>query len=1383
MKTMNHIVLNAVDSLLAFSSSSMAVSINPTSRNFTKDGGGGAVIVTTAVPEYWTATSDRAWLNVTPTTSGTGNGTVAYLVSANLSADNRSGKVTIGGQIHAVNQSGYASAINPLSAAYTLAGGTGVINVTVDAGISWSAVSDSAWCRITAGSSGSGSGTTFFTVAANTDVATRFANISIAGQVFTISQAGTDVLLKPSTAAVGPDTSFVQFDINALSATLWTVSSQVDWIYPLGLSSGSGAASITLTVVRNSSWQPRVGTVQVGSALLTIRQMGVLNPAYSITPTSVTAPSAGAAGAIAVSATMDAPWAVTSNVPWVIVVAGASGAGNGGVRYVVSQNPSPAARTGRVVLSGSGPQQDLKSLFQGQLSDVGYLSGSPSLLPNAPSTRPNNPDGRETYFNATTSAIAYPSPWNRTSYSCTYSFWFRTDFAGRTNRLFMLENSYKTKLYTATDGRLRLDGGWGSLSPVFWIQANQWYHIILCQSSSALSMWLDGQQVASYITLDALDPFSGSSVRFGGGGSIWGTNNFYQGSIDDYRCWDRALSDPEILMLYATEAAGKSTPTNAITYTSLTHTITQSGAVGLLSATATNFPAAGGSGAVSLTIGSAAVWSVSSDSAWLTLVTTNSGFGNATINYSVAPSSTIYNRFGTLTIAAIPYVVTQTGRGVSVTGGPFGFGTDGGLGSFNIASENNAAWSVVNDNPWITITTGGSGTAPATCMFVVSPYGSPLVARTGFLYVGTNAIAVTQSGYTASVSPLVNLAAANGGSQSVTVSVPAGAIWSAISRVPWITIIGGQSQSGSGNLTYIISGNAGGTRSGTIIVAGEVVTVTQNSANPGSVVNLYVGSESGRQGQQVVVPISGVNFSNIQTAQFTVKWDYASLQYVGVEQYGLAGLNTANFGFPTAGTMTFSWEHPTLDSASLASNTPLFAVRFSILGTPGASTQVRLDSQPTLVELTDMNGNPTVVVSTNGWVKFLNTYDISGSMKYQGSQFYVSNAVFTASGDLVATTNSGTGNSYMFSVTNGANVTISASKTTDTSPSAGISTADIVLIRRHIMGLATFIDPYQLLAADANGSGTVTTADISSLRKLILAITNALPAGMWQVFPSDYLFQNPMLPWNPPNYRQYYSVAGSYSGQHFVAIKVGDVDGSWTNTAGASGTPQKVVTHPKGAKSLPLLSVSSGKTNPTGNVNLNIVVTNFTGVTGIQFSMDWDPALLSYAGITTGGLPLFGSGNIGVTYTSAGKLAIAWDDIYGTGVTLPDGTNLFQVNFAAKGVSGTSSVNISDVPTMREVVFGTMAQTPTTADGRVVIASIATPPIIFGQSVSNNVFTVLFGYTPGVTYGIDYSTNLIIWLPASNPQIIINGSTARWSDDGILTGGFGGRKFYRVNAR
>ena len=104
-----------------------AVTINPATRNFTMDGGGGAVIVTAGAAESWTAAADSAWINVSPTTSGTGPGTVAYLVSANLSADKRSGKVTIGGQVHTVNQSGYASVINPVSGSYNLAGGNGVI--------------------------------------------------------------------------------------------------------------------------------------------------------------------------------------------------------------------------------------------------------------------------------------------------------------------------------------------------------------------------------------------------------------------------------------------------------------------------------------------------------------------------------------------------------------------------------------------------------------------------------------------------------------------------------------------------------------------------------------------------------------------------------------------------------------------------------------------------------------------------------------------------------------------------------------------------------------------------------------------------------------------------------------------------------------------------------------------------------------------------------------------------------------------------------------------------------------------------------------------------------------------------------------------------------
>lgn len=57
-------------------------------------------------------------------------------------------------------------------------------------------------------------------------------------------------------------------------------------------------------------------------------------------------------------------------------------------------------------------------------------------------------------------------------------------------------------------------------------------------------------------------------------------------------------------------------------------------------------------------------------------------------------------------------------------------------------------------------------------------------------------------------------------------------------------------------------------------------------------------------------------------------------------------------------------------------------------------------------------------------------------------------------------------------------------------PLLGMSTWDLVLISKHILGLAIFTEPWQLLAADMNCSGSITTFDIVEGRKLILGITN-----------------------------------------------------------------------------------------------------------------------------------------------------------------------------------------------------------------------------------------------------------------------------------------------------
>lgn len=1598
------------------------ISIDPPTRTFAKEGGGAAVIVTATPSETWTATTAASWINITPTTSGTGNGTVAYLVSANLTADTRPATVVIGGQVHTVTQTGYPSSVNPLSADFNLLGGSGQISVVVAAGISWTASSSQSWVKLISGASGFGGGTVSFTVDPQTDIATRYATISVAGKVFSISQTGTDVIVTPRTALADPETTVLTLAVRSLATTSWTVVSDVEWIFPLGASSGSGDGTVTLAVAENASWSQRSGTLHIGSTVITIAQAGKANPVYAITPTSVTAPAAGAAGAVAMSATMDAPWSVTSSVPWVTVVSGPTGVGDGGVQYVVSQNPYTTPRSGTVEFTTSPPQV-APDLMRGQLAHfplnnglgsymgLNTLAGNPaSFLPNA---RSSNPDGFVAWFgNGQTMYADFTGLAARTRPDATYSLWFRVDWDNRINRIFNMDGLWN--VYTEADGRLRSDGPRGALYPQEYIRKDTWYHLIMRQTTTNVEMWLDGRMVDQKNVPDQLRS-TATRISIGGGAS-WG-GNFFQGSIDEVRVWDRALTDQEMLFLYAQETDGTSTKpynayvsqptlprsdqrvayyrfeqsaldadrfgrpcaldtsfggfttdrygiavsavrngmrvgredqyhnTSAATHSfwikfhdlgnrtiflkewrnvgareqcgiatrevyerfclrmldgnnmqairrheqrncttttpweiriekpmqierwyhfviaaddqdggiyidgtlyatipgwywgkiingvdanygsaylgvgydvqsanadyddyqiydrkfttaevyqkygaekpkPLTHTITQAPSTGQLLGSETNFPASGGNGAAGLTIGSASVWSISSDSAWLTVVGsyTNGGTGAATINYSVAANNTTASRSGRLVIAGLTYTVNQGGRNVTVDGTGFSFGPDGGSSQFNVASENNASWSVINTNTWITIAAGGSGTAPATCIFVVSPYSSPLVARTGFLTAGSNVIAVTQSGYTASVSPLVNTLPANGGSKSVTVTVPPGAIWSALAQAPWITLLGSQSQSGSGTLTYIVNGNAGGARTGQIIIAGQVVTINQAAITAGALVELRPGSASTRTGSQIVIPITGYGFSNILSAQFSFKWDTTALDYVGVEQFNLPALGAANFGAPSPGTLTFSWEHPSLDYTDLTPSTPLFSVRFNVKGVPGTSSKLRIESIPTLIELMDWFGDRKVVATTQGTVSVINTFDVAGKTKYQDTEFAVTNVQYVIGGDLALTNSSGTSNSFAVSVSNNASINVSAFKSSDSTPNRGISTADTVLLRRHILGLSPITSSYKLLAADANGSGTITTADITATRRVILGQTNTLPVGMWRVIPTDYVFPIASQPWNAPNFRQYYNIAGNYTEQNFVAVKIGDIDQSWTNS---SVGPAKAVlsdrNNPITIKGLatPGILIRPANGIPGGIVVVSLVASNFTGITGLQFSLDWDPQLFSYVGISNATLPFLGTGNLGTTYTAAGKLAVAWDDVNGTGVTLPDGTNIFQLLLKSTGIAGSSPIYLSDIPTTREVVVGTTAMVPFTGSATLSIRDVR--PTIGNLGVVGTVFSMTFDYIPEKTYGIDYSTNLVNWTTITSPSLTFPAAgKAKWSDDGSITGGARSKKFYRV---
>ncbi len=55
-------------------------------------------------------------------------------------------------------------------------------------------------------------------------------------------------------------------------------------------------------------------------------------------------------------------------------------------------------------------------------------------------------------------------------------------------------------------------------------------------------------------------------------------------------------------------------------------------------------------------------------------------------------------------------------------------------------------------------------------------------------------------------------------------------------------------------------------------------------------------------------------------------------------------------------------------------------------------------------------------------------------------------------------------------------------------PLNGVSTADVIKIRRHILGLELLTSPFKQIAADVNLSKSITTADVSEIRRLILGL-------------------------------------------------------------------------------------------------------------------------------------------------------------------------------------------------------------------------------------------------------------------------------------------------------
>ncbi len=119
--------------------------------------------------------------------------------------------------------------------------------------------------------------------------------------------------------------------------------------------------------------------------------------------------------------------------------------------------------------------------------------------------------------------------------------------------------------------------------------------------------------------------------------------------------------------------------------------------------------------------------------------------------------------------------------------------------------------------------------------------------------------------------------------------------------------------------------------------------------------------------------------------------------------------------------------------------------------------------------------------------------------------------------------------------------------TKDDNPLNGVTTYDLVLVSKHILGLEPLNTPYKMIAADANRSGSITTFDIVEFRKLILGIYNELPNNTsWRFIDKSYTFADPFNPFQTafPENKSVADMQSDNMADDFVGVKIGDVNGT-----------------------------------------------------------------------------------------------------------------------------------------------------------------------------------------------------------------------------------------------
>lgn len=434
------------------------------------------------------------------------------------------------------------------------------------------------------------------------------------------------------------------------------------------------------------------------------------------------------------------------------------------------------------------------------------------------------------------------------------------------------------------------------------------------------------------------------------------------------------------------------------------------------------------------------------------------------------------------------------------------------------------------------------------------------------------------------------------------------------------------------------------------------------STIPNPNMTLKLDNISGHRLNETVVPVKIQCADEIVGLQFSLTWDPEIMEFVGLENFNMPGLNSNSFNLEQVsdGLMTLAWVDPTLTGFSSTEESVIFNVRFKAIGNYADASQITISNNPTTVLAVDVDYANINIDLVPGSFTINNAKTMTGTVLDIFNNPVSATLISLTDIDGVISGNNLTNEEgqYAIPITLNDSTNVLTFTPGKVEPSINldlVDVADVASTRRHILNVQLFSSPYQFIAADVVEDGAINIIDLVDLQSVLIGKTNQFFGGrVWTFVPAEYNVENISTPITYPKVTQV-SLNGAIPDEvNFTAIRLGDVTIDNVDTGGKISSQEIVFEY-----SEPIL-VSNDQ------YIVNFKSSGFKNISALQFTIGWNVNDWEFNEFQS---PYLISAALGKNKLDNGELAVVWDHNQGTSTNFAANSTVFSIFLIRKNSS------------------------------------------------------------------------------------------------------------------